>query len=153
MKETIEKLYSSFAALDAEGMCSCYHEEATFEDPAFGKLNSEQAKSMWKMLISSQKGKEFIVTYSDIEASDSSGTAKWEAKYNFSKTGRPVHNKIESSFEFKDGLIIKHVDQFNLHSWAKQALGGSGAILGWTGFFKKKLQAQTNSLLRKFMEK
>jgi ketosteroid isomerase-like protein len=117
MKETIEKFYSSFAALDAESMAACYHDDATFEDPAFGKLNSEQAKSMWKMLLGSQKGKEFIVTYSDIEGSNNEGSAKWEAKYSFSKTGRSVHNKIQSSFKFKfkfkDGLIIKHVDDFN----------------------------------------
>lgn len=90
------------------------------------------------------------MTYSDISTSKDSGSAKWEAKYIFSKTGKPMHNKINSSFEFKDGLILKHADSFNLHSSSKQALGASGALVGWTGFFKKKLQAQTNSLLNKF---
>ena len=109
MKNIIEKFYSAFATLNAEKMVSCYHSEVEFSDPAFGILEGERAKNMWRMLISSQKGKEFLVTYSDI----SELTAKWEATYIFSKTNRRIHNKILAEFEFKDGLIIKHKDRFS----------------------------------------
>jgi ketosteroid isomerase-like protein len=149
----IETFYTAFAAKDPEGMAACYHKDIHFEDPAFGVLKGEKAGQMWRMLCGSQKGKEFNVTFSDITYTDEKGTAHWEAQYNFSKTGRKVHNKIDASFEIKDGKIIKHIDSFNLHSWAGQALGFKGKLLGGTGFFKKKLHAQTKHTLDAFIAK
>ena len=150
MESIIEKFYTSFQNLDAEGMASCYHDDVVFEDPAFGKLKGVHASNMWRMLCNSQKGKDFRVEFSDIKATENGGSAHWEAYYTFSQTGRKVHNKIDATFTFKDGKIISHVDHFDLHRWATQAMGMKGSVLGWTGFFKKKLQSQTNNLLRKF---
>jgi len=153
MKNVIETFYKAFSNLDAETMASCYHDDIIFEDPAFGVLNGERAKNMWRMLCESQKNKDFQVKHSNIEASDQEGSASWEAFYTFSKTGRKVHNTIEARFEFKDGKIIKHTDTFNLHKWSKQALGLKGFFLGNTMYFKNKLKAQTNKLLDKFEKK
>ncbi len=153
MEELIHKFYTAFSNLDAKTMVSCYHDDIVFTDPAFGTLHGNRAKNMWCMLCESQKGKDFIVTYSDIFVSENDGKAKWEAQYTFSKTGRKVHNKINAKFEFKDGFIVKHTDEFNLHEWAKQALGFKGLIIGGTRYFKLKLQQQTNALLNKFIQK
>lgn len=153
MENVITNFYKAFSQLDANTMCSYYHEDIVFEDPAFGILKGEKAKAMWQMLCESQKGKNFKVVASDIKSNDNNGSAHWEAFYNFSKTGRKVHNKIDAQFEFKEGLIIKHTDDFNLHKWAKQAMGFKGLLLGGTGFFKNKLQKQTNYMLNKFQEK
>ena len=150
MQQLIEKFYQAFAKLDAEAMVSCYHKDIRFEDPAFGVLEGEHAKNMWRMLCESQKGKNFIVHSSRIIANENTGSAHWEAHYTFSKTGRKVHNKIDAEFTFKDGLIFQHTDRFNLHSWARQAMGFKGFLLGCTSFFKKKLNAQTNKLLKSF---
>lgn len=149
MKDLIDKFYTAFNELDAETMVSCYHNEIVFDDPAFGELKGERAKNMWRMLCESQKGKGFKVIHSEV----TENSALWEAFYTFNRTGRKVHNKIQARFEFKDGLIVRHSDFFDLHGWAKQALGFNGVILGWTGFFKKKLQTQTNHLLNKFEQK
>ena len=152
MKAIIEKFYQSFHNLDAEGMVSCYHDKIIFKDPAFGTLEGKKAGNMWRMLCDSQKGKDFTVTYSDIEADADKGKAHWEAFYTFSKTGRKVHNIIEAQFEFQEGKIIKHTDSFDLHLWSKQALGLTGFVIGWTPFFRNKLQKQTNKLLSRFQE-
>lgn len=153
MKAIIEKFYQSFHQLDAEGMAACYHPEVTFEDPAFGELKGVHAGNMWRMLCESQKGKDFKVIFSDIQANDQTGSAHWEAFYLFSKTGRKVHNVIEASFTFKDGLIYTHQDRFDLHKWARQAMGFQGLLLGGTGFFKKKLNSSTRGLLTKYESK
>ena len=102
MDKLIEKFYNAFTNLDAESMADCYHPDVVFEDPAFGTLQGERAKNMWRMLCSSQKGKNFVVTFSEIKTNKNNGSVKWEAIYNFSKTGRKVHNKISAKFEFKD---------------------------------------------------
>ncbi len=150
MEEIINKFYTSFDNLDAEGMVACYHPNITFEDPAFGKLRKNRAKNMWRMLCDSQKGKDFQIIFSDITFDNNKGYAKWDAYYTFSQTGKKVHNEITAQFEFKNGLIIKHTDTFDLYKWAKQAMGLKGYLLGWTSFFKSKLQNTTNSLLDKF---
>lgn len=150
MKELINKFYTAFTDLDAETMASCYHPDVVFCDPAFGQLKGTRAGNMWRMLCASQKDKNMKVIHSKVVADDNSGSAHWEAHYVFSKTGRKVHNIINAQFEFKDGLIIKHTDHFNLRRWASQAMGIKGSLLGGTGFFKKKLEAQTNRLLDKY---
>jgi len=152
MKTTIETFYKAFTNLDANTMVSCYHDDIVFEDPAFGILKGERAKAMWQMLCQSQKGKDFKVVVSDIKGNAINGSAHWEAYYTFSKTGRNVHNKIDAEFVFKEGLIIKHTDKFNLHSWAKQAMGLKGLILGSTRYFSNKLKSQTNYLLDRYIE-
>ena len=153
MEKIITQFYQAFKELDAEKMADCYHKDVIFEDPAFGILKGEHAKNMWRMLCESQKEKNFKVSFNDVVSSEENGSAKWEAHYLFSQTGRKVHNKINAQFEFKDGKIIKHIDSFNLYNWSKQALGFKGYLLGWTSFFRKKLNAQTNHLLQKFESK
>lgn len=153
MQALIEKFYRAFDKLDAETMIDCYHEQIVFEDPAFGVLEGNRAKNMWRMLCKSQEEEDFTVISSDIECDKSKGIAHWEAHYIFTNSGRRVHNKIDAKFEFKDGKIIKHVDDFDLYEWSKQALGVNGYLIGWTGFFKRKLNAQTNRMLTKFENK
>ena len=150
MKNVIETFYKAFNDLDAETMVECYHKHIIFEDPAFGKLKGERAKNMWRMLCESQKGKKFKIEASNISCNVNTGSAHWEAFYTFSKTGKKIHNKIDAAFLIKDGKIIKHIDYFNLHNWAKQALGFKGYLIGGTLFFKRKLHHQTNRLLDKF---
>lgn len=149
-QRVIQEFYQAFKDLDAEKMVAYYHNDVEFEDPAFGKLTGERAKNMWRMLIKSQQGKDFQISFSNIKINGDQGSAHWEAQYNFSKTGRRVHNKIDAQFYLKNDQIIKHVDSFNLHRWAKQALGFQGWLLGGTSFFQKKLNAQVNRLLDKF---
>ncbi|WP_347814833.1 nuclear transport factor 2 family protein [Aequorivita marisscotiae] len=149
----IENFYQAFADLDAERMVAFYHNEITFEDPAFGKIQGEKAKNMWRMLCKSQQNKRFQVIATNIVCTSESGKAHWEAFYTFSSTGRKIHNKIDATFKLKDGKIINHKDSFNLYNWSKQALGFKGFLIGWTPFFKNKLRNQTQSLLLEFQRK
>ena len=148
----IEEFYAGFAEGNAKTMASCYHKEIQFQDPAFGKLEGQDVIDMWEMLI--EKGKGAIkIEFSDVEANELSGTAKWVATYTFSKTNRKVVNVIRASFVFKDGLIIKHTDNFDIWKWSKQALGLPGYLLGWTGFMQRKIQENALQSLRYYQSK
>ncbi len=151
-KTLIEKFYTSFQNKDYHGMIECYHDDIIFEDPGFGELHGEEAKSMWKMLLS-RSNSDTKITFKDAEANDSSGSVKWTAKYTYGDKKRKVVNNISAKFKFKDGKIIDHRDHFNLWKWTSQALGMPGILLGWTPFMKKKLQQRTNKMLKKFMAK
>ena len=104
------------------------------------------------MLVERGKG-DMKIEFSDIKATQNRGSARWIATYNFSKTNRKVVNEIQAHFQFQDGLIIKHTDDFDIWKWAKQAFGFTGFMLGWTGFMQKKIQQQALLSLKKYMEK
>jgi len=147
----ITKFYTAFANADAKTMSECYHPKIHFIDPAFGLLKEDQVSKMWEMLILKSKGN-IKIEFSDIKADDFTGSAIWKATYNFSKTNRKVINTIAAEFAFQDGLIIKHTDNFDVWKWSKQAFGPMGYLLGWTGFFQKKIQDQALLSLKKFQE-
>ena len=133
-------------------MTNCYHENIVFQDPAFGELHGEEAKSMWRMLIERGGGK-IKIGYKNIQADRTKGSAEWEAIYIFSKTGRTVHNKIKASFEFEDGRIIKHTDRFNLWKWSTMALGPVGFFLGFTPIIKNRIRKESRKLLAQYMQR
>ncbi len=145
----IETFYTSFQKLDAEAMSRCYHPDIRFSDPVFPVLIGAEAGEMWRMLCS--QAKNFDLTFSDIQANDQTGKAHWEAQYDFSATGRRVHNKIEAEFEFQGGKIIKHTDTFDFRKWSRMALGPAGFLLGWTPLLRKKVQRQARERLSRFM--
>lgn len=147
----ITKFYSAFANADAKTMSECYHPKVHFIDPAFGLLKGDQVSKMWEMLLLKSKGN-LKIEFSNVKADDSTGSASWTAIYIFSKTNRKVINKIIAEFVFQDGLIIKHTDSFDVWKWSKQAFGTTGYLLGWTGFFQKKVQKQALLSLKKFQE-
>ena len=141
-KEVIQKFYSAFKEGDSESMIKLYDDDIIFTDPAFGTLKGENAKAMWKMLLSNKDNKA-QVTFSNISSTENSGNASWTASYNYGPKSRKVVNHVNAKFEFKNGKISKHTDDFNLWKWTQQALGTSGYLLGWSSFMKKKIQAET----------
>ena len=110
---------------------SCFtiqHSALCAVNPVFTNLNGSEPGDMWRMLCRS--GKDLVVSASDIHASDGRGRAHWEADYTFG-TGRKVHNVVDSRFDFADGLIIRHTDDFNFDKWSAQAFGLPGKIVGY----------------------
>jgi ketosteroid isomerase-like protein len=149
-QETIKTFYEAFARKDSATMAQCYHEEAVFNDAAFVNLNASQVRAMWKMLC--ERGADLKLEYSEVSVEGDKGKCRWDAHYTFSQTRRKVHNIIHAEFEFKDGKIIKHTDNFDFYRWSRQALGMTGLLLGWTGFLKNKVQQTAKASLDKYMK-
>lgn len=147
--ELITRFYTAFQKRDWQTMNSCYHATATFYDPVFRNLNSKEARAMWHMLCSNARN--LSLTFSDVTSHENSGGCKWEAAYTFSKTGRKVVNRIAAAFEFKDGLIVKHTDMFDLWKWSRQALGPGGLLLGWSSLIHDKVHHTAHKSLARFI--
>lgn len=148
-EQIITAFYEAFSRGDTEAMVACYHDEIIFHDPAFGELQGEEARNMWRMLIERSKG-QLNITFNNVKADDKSGSAKWVAKYKFAQTGRDVVNVISASFEFRGGMILRHTDVFSMWKWSRQALGLKGWLLGWSPLMKNVVSKQTTALLSKF---
>lgn len=134
----ITRFYEAFAVRDHEGMAACYADDVRFSDEVFPDLEGARAKAMWRMLC--ERGKDLTLTFSDVQADDSTGTARWEAVYTFAATGRKVRNRITARFRFRDGRIAEHRDRFDFWAWSRQALGPAGWLLGWTPLVKNKVR-------------
>jgi ketosteroid isomerase-like protein len=147
----VTRFYEAFARRDAAGMAACYHRSATFEDPAFGPLDRAAACAMWTLLLG--RSADLAVTHRITSATEQAVTARWEARYTFTRTGRPVHNRIEATFTLEDGLIRTHRDRFSFLTWARQAFGPAGLLLGWTPWFHAKVQAEALRALAAYRAK
>ncbi len=149
--QTVHAFYQAFQKKDYQTMQSLYAEVATFSDPAFQNLNAPQVRNMWEMLLS--RSKDLQLEYQILEENAHQIKTQWIATYTFTKTGRKVVNKIVATMSFENGLIVKHIDNFNFHRWASQALGTVGLLLGWTPFLRKKVQTEARKNLDSFMQK
>jgi hypothetical protein len=156
---TISRFYTAFSQLDAATMATCYADEVQFQDEVFTLNGKAETVGMWTMLCSATAGNPaskaaWHLVFSGVKADARTGQAHWDANYLFSKTGRMVLNQIDAQFSFNEvGLIIKHHDSFNFWTWARQALGTPGLLLGWTPFLRTKVQATAKEGLQKFLAK
>lgn len=142
--------YTCFQNKDYKGMQECYANNATFSDPVFANLNAKQVRAMWEMLL--KTGKDLRLEFKNVHADEHKGSAEWIAYYTFSKTGNKVVNRIKADFMFENGKILKHTDRFDFYAWAKQSLGVTGLLLGWTAFLKNKIRATAMQNLDNFMK-
>jgi ketosteroid isomerase-like protein len=145
--EVIERFYGAFARKDGDAMAACYTPDVRFSDPVFGELRGDEAGDMWRMLTA--RAQDLVVTLAEHEAAEDRGTARWLADYTF-RTGRKVHNDVRAQFRFRDGLIAEHDDRFSFHTWARQALGPPGLLLGWTPMLRGKVSREARSGLEEF---
>lgn len=151
-EQLIHDFYSAFAAGDIERMVAYYADDVIFHDPAFGQLNGENARDMWRMLYARSKG-QLSVSWENIQAHPQSATATWAASYLFGKSKRKVLNRIGASFEIKNGKIVRHTDHFDIWKWSMQALGASGWCFGWTQWMHRRIQERSRKLLADFQAK
>lgn len=149
-EQLIKTFYQAFQRKDAAGMAACYDSSIHFSDPVFTSLRGREADAMWAMLC--EQGTDLEVVFSNVAADDRSGGAHWEATYTLGSTGRKVENKIDAHFEFQDGRIIRHVDDFDLWKWSRMALGITGTIGGWSGPVKMRIRETANRALAKYIE-
>jgi ketosteroid isomerase-like protein len=146
-RELIARLYDGLNRHDGEAMAACYSPDAAFTDPVFTDLGPGEVRDMWRMLCS--RTEDLKVDASEIEATETEGSAHWIATYTFS-TGRFVRNDISARFRFENGLIAQHDDTFSLSKWAGQALGPAGKLFGWSPPMQGAIRRQAASGLRDF---
>lgn len=145
----IERFYGAFARRDGDAMAACYAVDARFSDPVFTDLRGDEPGEMWRMLT--ERADDLTVELLEHDAEDGSGSAHWLARYTYTQTGRPVVNEIRATFQFKQGLIAVHRDDFSFYRWARQALGPPGLLLGWTPLLKRTVRRRARAALDEFM--
>ena len=125
----LETFYKSLRNKDHTTIADCYHQDATFTDIAFKLYEKKKILAMWHMICEADLRLSYRVENADAR----NGSVRWVANYTFNDNGteRKVRNELRSSFEFKDGLIIKHTEVCDARQWAMQALGPVKGIGAW----------------------
>lgn len=149
--DLIKRFYTAFQNRDSDGMAACYHKDVTFYDPMFQELKGDEARAMWAMLC--ERGKDLEIEFQILRVDGDRVWAHWDARYTFTRTGRKVLNRIDAQFRIQDGLIIDHIDTFDLWAWEIQAIGFLGRLCGCCGFFQTKLRSQSRQALVSYMQK
>ena len=144
----VVSFFSSLRDSDFERLRQCYAPDVVYSDPVFHELRGPRALAMWEMFC--RRGG-LGVEFGDVVADDATGAARWEASYEFSATGRPVHNIIRSRFRFAGGLIAEHHDTFDVRRWASMALGTTGRLLGWAPPMRAVLHRRSVQVLDTFV--
>ena len=147
--DLITSFYEAFQRKDYEAMNACYHPSIRFSDPVFQNLEGAEVKAMWHMLC--ERGSDLVVTFSDVTATDDQGRARWEATYTLAGSDREIHNVIDAKFLFREGLIYRQLDSFDLWKWTRMALGTPGTLLGWSGPLKNKVRDTARRQLDRFV--
>jgi ketosteroid isomerase-like protein len=148
--DVIVAFYDAFAKRDGDKMASLYAPEARFSDPVFPGLKGKEPGQMWRMLTEGEDSDlkvELLGHFADVDT----GAAHWRATYTFPQTGRHVVNDIRASFHFENGKIADHVDDFDFHKWAGQALGLPGKLLGGTPIIKGATRRKARGRLDEFI--
>ncbi len=86
---TIERLYAALQAGDGDAMAACYVADATFEDPAFGRLEGPEVGAMWRMLTS--RGTGVSVNLREHAATGTTGTERFDDVAHLA-VPEPLHN-------------------------------------------------------------
>ncbi len=148
-EQLIERFYDAFSRRDGDAMAACYAPGARFHDPVFQELRGDEPGAMWRMLTA--RADDLEIKLVEHSADDSTGSAHWLADYTFTQTGRKVHNDVRARFRFDNGLIAEHDDSFGFHGWARQALGTSGLLLGWSPVVQGPVRRRARAGLDEFM--
>jgi ketosteroid isomerase-like protein len=147
--QLIQRFYEAFGRCDGDAMAACYAPGARFSDPVFPGLRGEEPGQMWKMLTS--RATDLEIKLVEHEAAGDRGSAHWLASYTFTQTGRHVDNDVHAEFEFADGKITDHRDDFSFYAWSRQALGTPGLLLGWTPIIKGATRRKARAGLDEFI--
>ena len=147
----IRDLYDALDRRDGEAMASLYAPDGSFRDPAFGRLSGEEAGDMWRMLTS--RSDDLSVELVEHATEGDEGSARWIARYTFTRTGRPVVNQVQARFRFREGLIADHRDSFSLSRWTRQAIGGPAGLVAGLPPFSLALRRRARADLARFRER
>jgi ketosteroid isomerase-like protein len=123
----LNRLFDALGRHDHAAMAACYHPKARFRDIAFD-LEGRKIGDMWRMVCSG----DIRVEIEQVEADDRTGLARIVDRYSFGRKQKPVVNRIESRFQFRNGRIVRQDDDCDPQSWAEQSLGRGplGALAG-----------------------
>lgn len=150
-EELLFKFYTAFQTKDKKTMLECYHDDAEFRDPVYGIVRGVAVKAMWLMIM--ERGNEFAIEFRNIRANETEGTVDWVSRYTYSKTDRPIINRVHATFKFKDGKIIFHRDSYSVWRWAGMALGLTGYLLGFTPFIQNQIKSDAQTSLRMYIKR
>ncbi len=143
-----QRFFDAFMLGDHHTMGQLYAPDATFSDPIFPLLSADEARLMWRMLLTRLPD---LAVSANVDEGPGRARAVWVARYTYGT--RPVRNRVYTEMVIAAGKIVRQVDRFSFWRWSRQALGWKGWLLGWTPWLRNRVRAQAAEALRRFAQK
>jgi ketosteroid isomerase-like protein len=145
-QQIARQFFAHLAARDLPQMLALYHPDIHYSNVLL-ELDGAQVGAMWRMVWSDLPDLRVVCTDHDIRGS----SVYWQASYTYPPTGRYVVQHLAASLTFADGLIIGHVDRFNVHEWAHKAYGAAGGMFGGWQVFERWIAEKARRRLAAFL--
>ncbi len=120
-EQLLAKYPDAWTKRDVEKVLTYFHEDCVYEDPTLGviKNGKEGVREFFHEVFSMQP--DFHLEYSDYFATDTRGASIWTITntwngefHGVDVTGKKVKFIGTTMFEFKDGLILRNTDYWDL---------------------------------------
>jgi hypothetical protein len=133
-RDVVSGFLASYQKHQAEKMIECLHEETTFSDLAFEKIEGKQVEAMWRWFC------EKPVEVPSFEVAQENGNevrARYRVRYSVEKG--VVDYVIAAKFTVERGKIIRQVDEPTIsdYAFAKMVMGFPARLLAFTPLFKR----------------
>ena len=133
-------------------MAAAYHPDATFSDPVFPRSRPRRHRGDVGDALRA-RDRPHDRTLGDLRRRRERAAPTGIATYTYTATKRRVVNRIDATFAFRDGLILRHDDRFSLYRWMRQAFGLNGVLAGWLPPVQRAVRAQAAKALAAYRAK
>lgn len=137
----LARFFGALAARDAARLAGCYHPLATYSSPLFPDLRGALPALMWRLAL--DRAPDLRIDWDVAFADPRKAQVKWTARWRQGTTERRL--AVASTLSIWDGRIVRHVDEFRFPSFAAQALGVRGRLLGWNAAWRRRLQRRVRA--------
>ena len=138
----VEQFYAALNAKDLLTLRSLYHPKAEYNDEIFS-LNYKEILALW--YSSMQPEMELVAEVHSIDQQKESIVTHWTISYTIASINKRITLDEVGRFEFQDGLIIRHTDEYSFYRWCAQAFGVAGMLASWSKWLRKKVRNQAYS--------
>lgn len=138
-KDVVEGFFNALSRLDYTGMNSLYAPHIIYSDPLFGILEGSDVMDRWTMTCKNAKDAT-LHFYNITELDHEYLTCEWDIKYYSGSQATTINQHVKSYMRVANGKIIEHSDAYKLSQWIGKAFGLKGKLLGWTGYFQRKVK-------------
>jgi hypothetical protein len=142
----VDAFFTALARLDAETIGRLYDEDASYEDPVFGRLAGSAARRRWQLFC--WRAARPRLRWAAEPRRDGVVEAHWHMACLYGQ--RRLDLAVRSEFVVQGSRILIHADTYDFWTWARQTLGPTVWLRGVAPNFRRAVRRRARSELGRF---
>ncbi|MCX8019112.1 MAG: nuclear transport factor 2 family protein [Chitinophagaceae bacterium] len=146
-RDILEHFFSALQRADTDALSYYYDSEVHYNCPLYGLLQGDAVMARWKLFFSEVS--DYSFSFGNIQLLDEEyATVDCEASYLFIPSGKKIIHPYKAFLRIQHDKITEQSDAYSLQRWAAQAFGFSATLIGWTGWYQRRLQKKFRKKLQ-----